>query len=49
MDDLINAALSFHDGNGARPLPMLSFALDYWRSGSMDAAAFKKTNLLIQA
>lgn len=45
--DLINAALSFHDGNGSRPLPMLSFALDYWRSGSMDPGAFKATNLLI--
>ncbi|MBU2954482.1 DUF3488 domain-containing protein [Marinobacter sp. F3R08] len=46
-DSLINAAFSFHDGNGARPLPMLSFALDYWRAGSMDATAFKTTNLII--
>ena len=46
-DSIINAAFSFHDGNGARPLPMLSFALDYWRSGSMDATAFKTTNLII--
>lgn len=47
LDDFIYAALSFHDGNGSRSLPMLSFALDYWRSGSMDAAAFKITNVLI--
>lgn len=46
-DDLINAALSFHDGIGGRPLPMLSFALDYWRAGSMDATTFKTTNLFI--
>lgn len=45
--NLINAALSFHDGNGARPLPMLSFALDYWRTGGMNPSAFKTTNLLI--
>jgi len=45
--DLINAALSFHDGVGGRPLPMLSFALDYWREGSMDATVFKTTNLFI--
>lgn len=47
LDDFLNAALSFHDGVGGRPLPMLSFALDYWRVGSMDATAFKTTNLLI--
>ncbi|WP_349342818.1 hypothetical protein [Marinobacter sp. MMG032] len=46
-DSIINAAFSFHDGNGARPLPMLSFALDYWRAGSMDATSFKTTNLII--
>src|SRR5690554_3792536 len=46
-DDLINAALSFHDGNGSRPLPMMSFALDYWRQGGMDPRGFKVTNLII--
>ncbi|CAM5388912.1 hypothetical protein [Thauera mechernichensis] len=48
-ESLINAALSFHDGNGARPLPMLSFALDYWRTGVMSPSAFKVTNVLIHA
>lgn len=47
VESLRNAAFSFHDGVGGRPLPMLSFALDYWRAGSMDAAAFKTTNLFI--
>ncbi|MCY6412419.1 hypothetical protein QTA56_09785 [Acinetobacter sp. VNH17] len=49
VDDLIYAALSFHDGNGSRALPMMSFALDYWRAGSMDVSAFKATNLFIHA
>lgn len=44
-----NAALSFHDGRGGRPLPMLTFALDYWRTGSMNPTAFKVTNLVIHA
>lgn len=48
-DSVINAAFSFHNGTGARPLPMLSFAFDYWRTGSMDATAFKVTNLIIHA
>lgn len=48
-ENLIFAALSFHDGIGGRPLPMLSFALDYWRAGSMDATTFKTTNLIIHA
>ncbi|WP_198147359.1 hypothetical protein [Gilvimarinus polysaccharolyticus] len=45
--ELANATLSFHAGNGSRPLPMLSFALDYWRAGAMDATTFKTTNLVI--
>ena len=49
VDDLIFAALSFHDGHGERALPMLSFALDYWRAGSMDASTFKATNIFIHA
>lgn len=49
IEDFVNAALNFHAGNGSRALPMLSFALDYWRAGSMDASAFKTTNLLIHA
>lgn len=45
-DSLLYAAASF---GGARPLAMLSFALDYWRHGSLDAATFKATNLTIHA
>ncbi|MDA3439431.1 hypothetical protein MJ046_03640 [Acinetobacter bereziniae] len=49
FEDLIYAALSFHDGNGSRALPMASFALDYWCTGSMDASTFKATNIMIHA
>ena len=49
IDELIYAALSFHHGHGERALPMLTFALDYWRMGAMDATAFKMTNLFIHA
>ena len=45
-DTLRNAAFSFQPGNGSRPLPMLSFALDFWRGG-LDPRTFKATNILI--
>lgn len=32
-----------------RSLPTLTFALDYWRAGGAEPAAFKSTNLLIHA
>lgn len=32
-----------------RGLPTLTFALDYWRAGGADPAAFKTTNILIHA
>jgi len=32
-----------------RGLPMLTFALDYWRAGGADPAAFKTTNIVIHA
>lgn len=32
-----------------RSLPMLSFALDYWRGGGADPMVFKTTNLVIHA
>lgn len=35
--------------SGVRPLPMLSFALDYWRAGGADPLVFKTTNLAIHA
>lgn len=43
---LQQAAYSFNAGGGSRALPMLSFALDYWRAG-LDPAAFKVTNIVI--
>ncbi|MCO5054917.1 hypothetical protein [Thermomonas sp.] len=46
-ESLLTAAASFQAGHGSRPLAMLSFALDYWRHGGIDAPAFKATNLLI--
>lgn len=47
VEKLIYAALSFRDGNGSRPLPMLSFAIDHWLAGGFDTTAFKKTNIAI--
>lgn len=47
LDGFIYAALSFHDGHGERALPMLSFAIDYWRAGGIDPFTFKVTNLFI--
>lgn len=47
IEQFIYAALSFHDGHGERALPMLTFAIDYWRAGGMDPFAFKVTNLFI--
>ncbi|WP_347473751.1 hypothetical protein [Acinetobacter thermotolerans] len=47
LEQLIYASLSFHHGHGERALPMLTFALDYWRAGAMDAYTFKSTNLFI--
>lgn len=49
FENLVYAALSFHDGNGSRALPMASFAFDFWRAGSMDASTFKITNIIIHA
>lgn len=48
-ESLLNAAASFQAGGGSRPLAMVSFALDYWRHGGVDAATFKATNLFIHA
>ncbi|MCL7713175.1 hypothetical protein [Stenotrophomonas mori] len=46
VEAMLYAAYSFHAGNGARALSMLSFALDHWRGG-MDARTFKFTNIFI--
>lgn len=48
-DALLDAAASFYAGKGSRPLPMLTFGLDYWRQGGLDPQAFKATNLIIHA
>lgn len=48
-DSLLYAASSFHAGGSLRPLAMSSFALDYWRHGSLDADTFKFTNIFIHA
>ncbi|WP_051176324.1 hypothetical protein [Luteimonas mephitis] len=45
---LQRAAYSFAAGGGSRALPMLTFAIDYWRAG-LDPAAFKSTNIAIHA
>ena len=47
-EELAWAAYSFHAGNGARSLSMLSFALDHVRGG-LDARVFKGTNIAIHA
>ncbi len=48
ITDLIYAALTY-GVSGWRALPMVSFALDHWRGGGLDAATFKTTNLMIHA
>lgn len=45
---LTRAAYSYAAGGGTRPLPMVTFALDYWRAG-LDPSAFKVTNVVIHA
>lgn len=43
------AIYSFLPGGGTRILPELTFALDFWRAGGLDPAAFKCTNIIIHA
>lgn len=47
LESLLTAAPGYLGSGGTRPLPMMSFALDYWRQGALDAPTFKSTNLLI--
>lgn len=49
IDRLIKIANAPQLSGNLRMLPTLSFALDYWRAGSMDPATFKATNILIHA
>lgn len=46
---LYQAGAGFAAGGGARVLPLLTFALDYWRGNGLDPATFKATNLAIHA
>lgn len=47
--DSLARVLATSPVSGMRPLPMLSFALDYWRGGGADPLVFKTTNLIIHA
>ncbi len=47
--EVLAKVLATSQVSGMRPLPMLSFALDYWRAGGADPFVFKTTNLVIHA
>jgi hypothetical protein len=49
VDALLKVANAQQISGNMRVLPTLSFALDYWRAGSMDPATFKITNIFIHA
>ena len=46
---LLEAAFTPQPGSTTRVIPMLSFALDFYRAGGMDPVTFKVTNILIHA
>ncbi|TLX20891.1 hypothetical protein [Thermomonas fusca] len=46
---LMDAAFSAQPGSATRVLPMLTFALDFYRGDGMDPATFKITNIAIHA
>jgi len=48
-ESLVNVATAPQISGSLRALPTLTFALDFWRSGHLDPAAFKSTNILIHA
>ena len=48
-DGLFKAAFSPQPSGSLRALPTLSFALDFWRAGGAEPAAFKATNVLLQS
>ena len=48
-DALLKIATAPQISGSLRMLPTLTFALDYWRAGGLDPAAFKATNILIHA
>ena len=47
--DGLATVLATSQVSGTRPLPMLSFALDYWRAGGADPLVFKTTSLVLHA
>jgi len=47
INELISSAFSGNAGPLKRPIAMLSFALNYFFSGSYDASSFKVTNIII--
>lgn len=49
LEGLLNVANAQQISGNMRVLPTISFALDYWRAGSMDPATFKSTNIFIHA
>src|SRR3546814_4318209 len=46
---LARAAFSPQPGGITRVIPILTFALDYWRAGGVEPAVFKATNIAIHA
>lgn len=46
---LIEIATAPQLSGSLRMIPTLTFALDFWRAGSLDPATFKATNILIHA
>ena len=48
-DSLYEVATARQMSGNMRVLPTLTFAVDYWRAGSMDPATFKTTSILIHA
>lgn len=49
FESLLNVAFSPQRAGNMRVLPILSFALDYWRAGWFDPSTFKITNIIIHA
>lgn len=49
LQDLARVVTTPQVSGNMRGLPTLTFALDYWRSGGADPAAFKTTNIIIHA
>lgn len=46
---VLHAAFSPQPGSTTRVVPMLTFALDYFRGGGLDPATFKATNIAIHS